>query len=80
MKQAYFVTNITVQDPETGADVFLDVFKHQNGGMFAMDSSYLESIGDIGDNEDDNIKIADPFVDPYEKYELLELIDVREID
>ena len=79
MKQAYFVTQVTVKDPETGGDVHMDVYKHQNGGMFAIDSSYLESIGDF-DDEDDNIVLSDPFADPFEKFEKVELTDAPEID
>jgi len=76
MKQATFVTGITVTDPDTGADVHLDVFKHQNGGMFAMDSSYLEQ----GWDDDRTPKILDPFDIVPDESKLLELIDAPEID
>lgn len=75
MKQAYFVTQITVKDPETGGNVELEVYKHQNGGMFAMDASYL------ADEDDDyNPKILDPFDIVPDESKLIELIDAPEID
>lgn len=81
MKQAIFVTGITVQDPDTGADVHLEVFKHQNGAMFAIDSSYLESIGDICDEEEDNVVVADMFDDRIDCISrMVELVDAPEID
>lgn len=57
MKKAKFVKEITVIDPDTRGTVLLEVYKHENGGMFAMDSSYLEQ---EFDDEDEPV-IADPF-------------------
>ena len=37
-----FVTKVTVSDPDTNAPVDITVMKHESGGMFAIDSSYLE--------------------------------------
>ena len=54
--KAKFVKEITVQDPDTGGDVELAVFKHENGGMFAVDSSFIEQC--LNDDED---KIPDVF-------------------
>ena len=57
MNTAKFVKEITVQDPDTGGDVEMEVYKHKNGGMFAIDSSYLEQVHD-----DDTYPIVpDPF-------------------
>ena len=75
MKQAYFVTQVTVKDPETGGDVELEVYKHPNGGMFAMDASYL------ADEDDDRTpKILDPFDIVPDESKLIELVDASEID
>lgn len=41
-KQAKFVHDVTVIDPDTKGQVELSVFKHPNGGMFAIDSSYID--------------------------------------
>lgn len=57
MKTAKFVQEITVIDPDTNENVQLSIYKHQNGGMFGIDSSYLEQAFD----DDDEIKIPDVF-------------------
>jgi len=54
--KAFFVKEVTVQDPDTGCDVTLEIYKHENGGMFAMDASYLENKEDEG-----NMVMNDPF-------------------
>jgi hypothetical protein len=60
MSTAKFVKEITVVDPDTGGDVILEVYKHENGGMLAMDASYL----DHRDPEDKGVVgILDPFTD-----------------
>lgn len=56
MNTAKFVKEITVQDPDTGGDVNLSVYKHQNGGMFAIDSSFLDQM-----LEDEQDRIPDIF-------------------
>lgn len=38
-----FVKHITVQDPDTGADVELEIRKLETGGMVGIDGSWLES-------------------------------------
>jgi hypothetical protein len=44
---ARFVAHVSVIDPDTAGIVELDVFKaRQSGGMFAIDSSFLENGGD----------------------------------
>ena len=59
MKNAKFVKEIVVTDPDTKGDVILEIYKHQNGGMFAMDSSFLEQCCD----EDTFPVIPDPFTE-----------------
>ena len=44
MNTAKYVNEITVIDPDLGGEVSLTVFKHENGGMFAIDSSYIEQV------------------------------------
>jgi len=57
METAKFVTEVTVVDPDSKGEVQLSVFKHCRGGMFAMDSSYLDQVlPDEGD-----CMIPDPF-------------------
>lgn len=57
MRQAKFIAEISVIDPDTQGTVDIEVYKHPNGGIFAMDSSFLES---ICDDESDPV-ITDPF-------------------
>ena len=56
--KAKFVEEITVKDPDTGGDVVLEVYKHENGGIFAIDSSYLDQVSDT---------ITDPFANKFVK-------------
>lgn len=42
MNKAKLVKEITVTDPDTTGEVQLTVYKHQNGAMFALDSSFLD--------------------------------------
>lgn len=61
MDTAKFTEEITVIDPDSNAPVELSVFKHENGGMFALDSSYIEQVLP----EEGDCLIPDPFVDDY---------------
>ena len=57
---AEFVSEIMVKDPDSKLRVEMSVFKHNDsGGMFAVDSSYLDQCFD----DDTNPVIADPFND-----------------
>jgi hypothetical protein len=66
---AKWVKIITVIDPDTKNSVGLSIFKHQNGGMFGIDSSFIADT-DIAD-ENDNPIIADPFEPKFSKLTLL---------
>jgi hypothetical protein len=57
MLKAKFVKEITVTDPDTKGEVNLSIYKHENGSMFAMDSSFLDQCCD----DDDYPVIRDPF-------------------
>lgn len=57
MNKAKFVTEITVIDPDSKGEVAMTVFKHENGGMFCIDSSFLDQCFE----DDSNIVIDDPF-------------------
>jgi hypothetical protein len=46
MNNAKFVKEITVIDPDSKGEVQMEVYKHESGGMFAVDSSYLEQCCD----------------------------------
>lgn len=61
MKKAYFVREITEIDPDTKLPVELEVYKHENGGMFAVDSSFLDQVARTDDF--DRPIIPDPLTD-----------------
>jgi len=62
--EAKFVKEITVIDPDSKGEVQLAVYKHENGGMFAIDASYLEQVAFDQDLDDDQaVMITDPFSD-----------------
>jgi len=44
MTTAKYVKEVTVIDPDTKGEVEITVFKHSDGGMFAIDSSYIEQV------------------------------------
>lgn len=60
MSKAYFVSDFISIDPDTKADIDMCLYKHEGGGMFAVDFSYLDQVADI--DEEDNYIIPDPFV------------------
>jgi hypothetical protein len=61
MKKAYFVKEITVTDPDSKMPVELEVYKHENGGMFAVDSSFLDQVARTDDF--DRPIVPDPLCD-----------------
>ena len=78
--KAVWFTKVDVTDP-TGAVVELSVYLHENGGVFAIYSSFLTNGGDyeLVDQEDDDSEaiIADLFaltgeIDPRFKVQLSE--------
>jgi len=66
MKNAKWVKSIMVLDPDGGV-IEMVIYKHENGGMFGMDASFIEqmapSLSDLDDESDDDITCAimDPF-------------------
>jgi hypothetical protein len=71
MKTAKLVKEITVIDPDTKNEVQLTVYKHENGGLFAMDSSFLDQCCD----DDSYPVIYDPFRTNIETPEDLMLVE-----
>ena len=59
MQTAKFVTEIKVKDPDSNAPVEISLFKHENGGMFALDSSYIVQVLP----EEGDCIVPDPFVE-----------------
>jgi len=58
---ATYIKDIVIQDPDTGGDVEVTLFKHMNGGIFGMDSSYLDQVAK--ESSGGNPVITDPFDD-----------------
>ena len=63
MATARFVKEIVVEDPDTKGSVHLAVYKHENGGMFAIDSSFVDQVlserSEYGETE--YLSVNDPF-------------------
>lgn len=60
MNTAKFTEEITVTDPDSNAPVELSVFKHEaSGGMFAVDSSFLEQCFEDDDSDQDHSVVID---------------------
>lgn len=73
MNKATYIREFAVPDPDTGGTVHLAVYKHQNGGMFAVDSSFIEQLPPLDEDDDIRCKIMDPLSDPSEPdYVILE--------
>lgn len=63
MLKAKFMTDVLIKDSETQKEVYVSIYKHPNGGMFGMDSSFLEQ-----KFEDDVCPIiADPYIDIFDE-------------
>jgi len=62
MNRAKFVKEVTVIDPDTEGEVKISIFKHENGGMFGIDSSYIDQVlPDI--DEQPEVYVPDPLHD-----------------
>jgi len=61
MRKAYFVTEITVIDPDSKGEVEVAMYKHENGGMFGVDSSFLDQV--VNTDDFDRPIVPDPFSD-----------------
>ena len=58
--KAKFVNEVVTIDPDTKGEVHLAVYKHENGGLFAIDSSFIEQVLEQLD-EAETVMIFDPF-------------------
>lgn len=43
MPKAKLVTQITVIDPDTQAEVIINIYKEEGGGMIGIDESYIDT-------------------------------------
>jgi len=68
MNKSIFIEEVTVIDPQDKLPVEVSMFKHENGGIFGVDSSYISQV--LTDD-------TTPFVnDPLEPNALVLLKDV----
>ena len=67
MRKAKLVQEIMVIDPDTNNEVQVAMYKHENGGMFGMDCSWLDQACD-GDSYP---VIPDPFYSGEEGSEVM---------
>lgn len=69
---AKFVKEIVVTDPDSKGEVHLAVYKHENGGMFALDSSFIDQVlaDRASDGETGYMSIYDPFCEMGDSNEL----------
>ena len=65
MKIAKFVQEVSVIDPESNLEVEIAIYKHSNGGLFGIDSSFIEQ--ELGADFDcDNYAIIpDPMINAF---------------
>jgi hypothetical protein len=70
--RAKFIKEIIVIDPDTQGEVEVALYKHENGGIFGIDSSYLDQVAEEeeGLGETPEAVILDPFTygDPQALY------------
>ena len=62
MSKAKYVKDFIATDPDTGGIVEMVLYKHENGGMFAMDFSFLDQCVD-----ENTPVIPDPFASKFVK-------------
>lgn len=65
-----YCSDIDVIDPESGFEITLEVYRHPNGGLFAMDASFLDQVAEY--------HLPDPF-SPVDQVGLLELPELDDL-
>lgn len=71
MSKAKYVSEIEVTDPDTKNKVGIVIYKHENGGMFGIDTSFISEF-------DDDVTIPDPFAGC--EYKELMLLDEETLE
>lgn len=74
--KAKYLGEIEVTDPDSKGTVTLEVYKHPNGGIFAIDASYLEQEFD----DDVNPSIPDPFSQNDKDIDIVKLASTNELE
>ena len=60
MQKAKYVKVVTVIDPDSKLEVEVSIYKHENGGMFGIDGSFVDQVADGVLGTEDAV-IVDPF-------------------
>lgn len=63
-----FIKTIKVVDPDSKGIVIVEIYKHENGGMFGIDQSYIDQVLD-----EDSPTIPDMFSEGEHFLELTDL-------
>ena len=75
MNAARFSKEIVVRDPDTYAEVTLLLYKHEDGGMFAIDKHYADQLPRAyKDPEDKRVVAMDPLSDPYTEHKTMNFV------
>jgi len=45
-RTAKYIKDIVIQDPDTGGDVEVTLFKHECGGIFGIDASWIDQVAE----------------------------------
>ncbi len=70
MSKAILVTEVTVTDPQSGGEVQVSIFKDpKSGGMFGVDSSYIEQ----NFEDDEEVVVRNPISPNYPIADFIEL-------
>ena len=56
-----WVGEVTVIDPDSKGEVQIAIYKHSNGALFGIDSSYIEQVAEEDEDDDLIVYVGDPF-------------------
>ena len=61
MNQAKWLCSVMVTDPNTGDEVEVAMYKHDNGAILGIDASYIEQVAEEDEEDDLIVYVGDPF-------------------
>ena len=61
VRTAKYVSETSVIDPDTGNIIDVCIYKHENEGMFCIDSSFIEHVAEPDKDDETICYIGDPF-------------------
>lgn len=60
-KTANWVCEVKAIDPDTNNEIDISIYKHDNGGMFGVDSSFIEQVAEESEMDETVCYVGDPF-------------------